>query len=59
MWKKHGTKIIGYVGAVASILAAADPAQVIALLGQSGPFIATAALSILTVLRGHQNSKNQ
>jgi hypothetical protein len=57
MWKNHGTKVIGAVGTLASILGAADPSLVAGLLGQSGPFYVTAALSILTVLRGFQNSK--
>lgn len=57
MWKKHGTKVIGAIGTAASILAAADPSQVLALLGNRGPFIVTAALSILTVIRGIENSR--
>lgn len=55
--KEHGTKVIGYVGTAASILAAADPVMVQALIGERGPFIVTAALSFLTILRGHQNSR--
>ncbi len=59
MWKDHGTKIIGTVGSAVSILAAADPTAVAALLGNRAPFYVTAALSILTVLRGFQNTANQ
>lgn len=59
MWKQHGTKVIGTLGTVASIFAAADPSQVMQLLGERGPFIVTAALSVLTILRGFQNSKPQ
>jgi hypothetical protein len=57
MWKEHGTKAIGAVGTIVSILAAMDPTQVASLLGNSGPYYVTAALSILTILRGFQNSK--
>jgi len=59
MFKKHGTKVIGVVGTVASILAAADPVQVAELLGDRGPYAVTAALSFLTILRGFANSRNQ
>jgi hypothetical protein len=59
MWKDHGTKVIGAVGTAASILAAADPTQVAVLLGNRAPFYVTAALSILTILRGFQNTANQ
>lgn len=55
MWGKHGTKIIGTLGTAASILAAADPALVTALLGESTPFVVTGVLSMLTILRGFQN----
>lgn len=56
MFKNHGTKIIGTVGAAASVLATADPAAVMALLGDRGPFVVTGVLSILTILRGFQNT---
>jgi hypothetical protein len=57
MWKNHGTKAIGMVGTLVSILAATDPTQVAALLGNSGPYYVTAALSILTILRGFQSTQ--
>jgi len=57
MFKKHGTKVIGVVTTAASILAAADPNQVATLLGESGPYVVTAVLGLLTVLRGFRNSK--
>jgi hypothetical protein len=59
MFKAHGTKVIGMITTVASIFAAADPTQVAALLGKSGPYAVTAALGLLTVLRGFSNSKAQ
>lgn len=56
--KNHGTKVLGTVGTVASVLATADPAAVTDLLGNRGPYIVTAVLSFLTILRGFQNSAN-
>ncbi len=56
--KNHGTKVLGTVGTVASVLATADPAAVVDLLGSRGPFIVTGVLSILTIMRGFTNSAN-
>lgn len=56
MFAKHGTKIIGAVGAVAGTVAMMTPDQLTAVFGSNAPSVALTVMSLLTVLRGFQNS---
>lgn len=63
LWKNHGTKILGGVGAAASGLALLDPSIITvvlnAVLGDRGPAAAALVLSLLTMWRGRKNTQAQ
>jgi hypothetical protein len=57
VWKEHGTKLLGALGAVAGGLAMyLTPEQLVSLLGAKGPGAVLLAGGVLTYLRGLQNS---
>lgn len=60
-WDLHGTKIIGWAATFIGAIAAADPTIVTgiinAIAGERGPAIAVVVGGLLTVYRGHRNSK--
>lgn len=57
MWGDHGTKMIGAAGAVVTALSTIDPTVLQSLLGANAQNYVMGALSLLTILRGFQNSK--
>jgi len=57
VWKEHGTKLLGALGAIAGGLAMyLTPEQLVSLLGAKGPGAVLLAGGVLTYLRGLQNS---
>lgn len=60
-WDLHGTKIIGYTATAIGAMAATDPTVVTSIInavaGERGPAIAVVVGGLLTVYRGHRNSK--
>lgn len=62
LWKKHGTKVIGYVSAVAGIVEFIDM-KTVNLIETSfpkyGPYVSHGILiasGVMTAYRGHKNS---